>query len=260
MSGLRLGVISLFPEMFEVLNFGITGKAISNGFLRLAFWNPRDYVLPKAPNAKYRSVDDRPYGGGPGMVMLVRPLRDAIRAAKEELGSNVKVIHLSPQGKLLTQKSIGHLAVQTNLILVASRYEGVDERLLETEIDEEWSIGDYVLTGGELPAMVLIDAMTRLIPGVLGHEDSADQDSFMNGLLDCPHYTRPEDFEGRQVPKVLLEGNHQAIACWRLKQALGRTWLRRPDLLAQRVLTPDEQQLLNDFIREYEEIRGKIHE
>ncbi|MBA2654156.1 MAG: tRNA (guanosine(37)-N1)-methyltransferase TrmD [Gammaproteobacteria bacterium] len=256
---MRLAIISLFPEMFDSLNCGITGRAIMKGQVSLKFWNPRDFV-PEAGVGKYRAVDDRPYGGGPGMVMMIQPLRDAIRAAKSEIGGKPRIIHLSPQGKVLTQESINVLAQQQEIVLVTSRYEGVDERLLEEEIDEEWSIGDYVLTGGELPAMVLIDAMIRLMPGVLGHPSSATQDSFMNGLLDCPHYTRPEAFKGKSVPKVLLEGNHQAIASWRLKQALGRTWLRRPELLKTRVLTPTEQQLLNDFIREYEEFRGKTHE
>lgn len=259
---LQIGIISLFPEMFDSLNYGITGRAITKGLLSLQFWNPRDYVSEVIPGAyKHRTVDDRPYGGGPGMVMMAQPLRDAIKAAKTALNVNARVLHLSPQGQQLTQVKIVELGAQRDdVILVTSRYEGVDERLLEMEIDEEWSIGDYVVSGGELPAMVLIDAVARMIPGVLGHPDSASQDSFMDGLLDCPHYTRPEEFQGRRVPKVLLEGNHQVIANWRLKQALGRTWLRRPDLLKRRVLTPAEQQLLNDFIREYEAARGKTHE
>jgi tRNA (guanine37-N1)-methyltransferase len=249
---MQLGLVSLFPEMFDALNYGITGRAITKGYLSLSHFNPREFVTDKPilPGS-YRVVDDRPYGGGPGMVMKIQPLRDAIQAAKAKLGSNTPVLHLSPQGQVLTQEALISLVQRERQILVASRYEGVDERLIEAEIDEEWSIGDYVLSGGELPAMVLIDALSRLIPGVLGHVDSAAQDSFMNGLLDCPHYTRPENFEGQQVPKILLEGNHQAIATWRLKQALGRTWLRRPDLLNKRVLTRIEEQLLNDFIDEY---------
>jgi tRNA (guanine37-N1)-methyltransferase len=258
---MRIGIITLFPEMFDIMNYGVTGRALSNSYLSLAFWNPRDYVPKEQPSAyKHRSVDDRPYGGGPGMVMCAKPLQGAIKAAKESLGSHTSVVHLSPQGKLLTQSKLVQLAETGSLILIASRYEGVDERLLETEVDEEFSIGDYVLTGGELPAMVMIDGIARFLPGVLGHQDSAAQDSFMNGLLDCPHYTRPEEYEGKRVPSVLLEGNHQAIATWRLKQALGRTWLRRPDLLEQRPLTAVEKQLLNEFIREYQEARGKKYE
>jgi tRNA (guanine37-N1)-methyltransferase len=254
---MQLGIISLFPEMFVALNYGITGRAITNGLLTLNHWNPREFV---SSQSSHRSVDDRPYGGGPGMVMTIQPLRDAIKAARHHLGVATPVIHLSPQGQVLTQAALATLAAEKQLILVASRYEGVDERLIASQVDAEWSIGDYVLTGGELPAMVLIDAMIRLQPGVLGHEASAAQDSFMNGLLDCPHYTRPDNFEGQQVPSVLIEGNHHAIASWRLKQALGRTWLRRPDLLHKRVLTQVEEQLLNDFIREYQDTRGKTHE
>lgn len=258
---MRIGIITLFPEMFGSLHYGITGRAISKGLVDLDFWNPRDFVSQEMPSAhKHRSVDDRPYGGGPGMVMMVQPLTAAIRTAKKELGEKTRVLYLSPQGVLLTQEHIVRFAQYEEIILVSGRYEGIDERLLETEIDEEWSIGDYVLSGGELPAMVMIDAMTRLIPGVLGHQDSASQDSFMNGLLDYPHYTRPEEYEGNWVPKILLEGNHLAIANWRLKQALGRTWLRRPDLLQKRTLSSAEQQLLTDFIREYQEARGKMHE
>ena len=251
---LRLGIISLFPEMFTGLNFGVTGRAISHGFLELNYWNPRDFVSRGTAAYKHKVVDDRPYGGGPGMVMMIQPLRDAIRTARKAL-AKTPVIHLSPQGKVLSQEAINKLAERQRLILVASRYEGIDERLL-SEIDEEWSIGDYVLSGGELPIMVLIDAMVRLIPGVLGHPDSAAQDSFVNGLLDCPHYTRPREFEGQEVPPVLLSGNHQAIVSWRLKHALGRTWLKRPDLLKKKILTPIQEQLLNDFIREYKEARG----
>jgi tRNA (guanine37-N1)-methyltransferase len=258
---MRVGIVSLFPEMFASLTYGVIGRAISKGYLDLKFWNPRDYVSPKKTDVwQPRIVDDRPYGGGPGMVMLIQPLQDAIRAAKAELGHKTCVIHLSPQGKLLSQENISKLASRECMILVASRYEGVDERLLELEVSEEWSIGDYVLTGGELPAMVLVDAVTRLLPGVLGHQESADQDSFMTGLLDYPHYTRPEVYEGKLVPKVLLKGNHQDIATWRLKQSLGRTWLRRPDLLDKRKITVKEKQLLTEFIREYYEAGGKTHE
>jgi tRNA (guanine37-N1)-methyltransferase len=257
---MNFGIVSLFPQMFDALNYGMTGRAIANGHLDLTHWHPRDYVALESSGYKHRVVDDRPYGGGPGMVMMVQPLRDAIKAAKAKLGNNTPVMHLSPAGTPLTQEAVIELAKRPDCILVASRYEGVDERLLASSIDEEWSIGDYVLTGGELPAMVLIDAICRFIPGVLGHEDSAAQDSFMNGLLDYPHYTRPEEIEGLKVPSVLLEGNHQHIKNWRLKQALGRTWLKRPDLLTTRVLTPLEEQLLNEFISEFQESRGKIHE
>jgi tRNA (guanine37-N1)-methyltransferase len=184
------------------------------------------------------------------MVMKIEPTRAAIRAARSELGS-AKVIYLSPQGRMLDQRGAEELAAVEQLILVAGRYEGIDERLLETEIDEEWSIGDYVLSGGELAAMVLIDAVTRLLPGALGDAQSAQQDSFSDGLLDCPHYTRPEDYEGRLVPEVLLGGNHAAIRRWRLQQSLGRTWLRRPDLLQTRTLNKEQQTLLDEFIREH---------
>lgn len=257
---MRLGIISLFPEMFSALQVGVTGRAITNGLVSLSHWNPRDFAVSssKVSEYQYRAVDDRPYGGGPGMVMRVEPLREAIKAAKSVLGQ-AKVLHLSPQGQLLTQQALKKLVQEDSLIIVTSRYEGVDERL-NAQIDQEWSIGDYVVSGGELPAMVLIDGLIRLIPGALGHQDSAEEDSFVNGLLDCPHYTRPENLDGNWVPSVLLTGNHKAIAQWRLKQALGRTWLRRPDLLEKRVLTPGEQQLLNDFIREYKEARGNFYE
>lgn len=256
---MHFGIVSLFPKMFAALEYGMTGRALTKGQLQIDFWNPRDYIAPESSNYKHRVVDDRPYGGGPGMVMMVQPLRDAIFAAKHVIGHDAKVLYLSPQGKSIKQSDIIELAKRPNAILIAGRYEGIDERLLKF-IDEEWSIGDYVLTGGELPAMVLIDAICRFIPGVLGREESAAQDSFMNGLLDCPHYTRPEEFEGERVPSVLLEGNHQLIKIWRFKQALGRTWLRRPDLLKQRVLTSLEKQLLNEFISEYQASRGKTHE
>lgn len=234
--------------MFTALNYGIIDRAIQKGILELSHWNPRDFARDK-----HRTVDDRPYGGGPGMVMKVQPLQDAIQAAKSGLGIGTKVIHLSPQGKLLKQNHVAELAKEQKLIFVASRYEGMDERLIEMEIDEEWSIGDYVLTGGELATMVMIDAIARWIPGVLGHQDSAQQDSFMEGLLDCPHYTRPEVINGSGVPKVLLQGDHKAIMSFRLKEALGRTWLRRSDLLEKRTLTKVEQKLLNEFICEYQD-------
>lgn len=243
---MHLGVISLFPEMFKaVTDFGVTGRAVKSGRLNVSLWNPRDFT-----DDKHRTVDDRPYGGGPGMVMKVTPLLAAIDDAKTALGRDSKVIYLSPQGKPLTQAALGELAQQKNLILLAGRYEGIDERLIKQQVDEEWSIGDYVLSGGELPAMVLIDGMARLLPGVLGDAESAEQDSFMDGLLDHPHYTRPEQLEGDTVPPVLLGGDHEAIRKWRLKQSLGRTWLRRPDLLTAKTLDKEQAALLEEFIAE----------
>jgi tRNA (guanine37-N1)-methyltransferase len=223
----------------------VTGRAVERKLLQVGTENPRDHATDK-----HKSVDDRPYGGGPGMVMKVETLRAAIHAARARTGAGAKVIYLSPQGRALDQAGVQELAKHPSLILVAGRYEGVDERLIETEVDEEWSIGDYVLSGGELPALVMIDALARLIPGALNDEESAAQDSFMNGLLDCPHYTRPEDFEDRRVPEVLLSGDHAAIRRWRMQQMLGRTWLRRPDLLKDFELSAEQQKLLQDFIAE----------
>ncbi|EEF78427.1 tRNA (guanine-N1)-methyltransferase [Methylophaga thiooxydans DMS010] len=232
--------------MFDAITeYGVTGRAVSQGRLSLNCWNPRDYT-----HDKHRTVDDRPYGGGPGMVMKVAPLEDAISAAKQQLGEDCKVIYLSPQGKKLDQQALKQLASRDKMILVAGRYEGIDERLIEKQIDEEWSIGDYVLSGGELAAMVMIDGVARLLPGVLGDENSAEQDSFMTGFLDCPHYTRPEKLFDQSVPEVLLGGDHEAIRKWRLKQSLGRTWLRRPDLLAKETLTDEQKALLEEFIAE----------
>lgn len=243
---MRLGVISLFPQMFEAITeYGVTGRAVSQGILSLNYWNPRDFT-----HDRHRTVDDRPYGGGPGMVMKVAPLNDAIMAARQQLGEDVTVAYLSPQGRTLDQQALKQLASREKMILVAGRYEGIDERLIEKQIDEEWSIGDYVLSGGELAAMVLIDGMARLLPGVLGDENSAEQDSFTAGLLDCPHYTRPEKLFDQTVPEVLLGGDHEAIRKWRLKQSLGRTWLRRPDLLAKQTLTDEQKALLEEFIAE----------
>ena len=224
---MRIQVVTLFPEEFRPLvDLGVTGRAIREGRVRLDILNPRDFATDR-----HRTVDDRPYGGGPGMVMAVEPLRSTIRAAREQAGGPARVALMSPQGRVLDQAGARELAGREELILVCGRYEGIDERLIELEIDEEWSIGDYVLSGGELAAAVLIDAVTRLLPGVLGHEQSAEQDSFTDGLLDCQHYTRPETVEGKGVPPVLLSGDHGAIERWRRKQSLGRTWLRRPDLL-----------------------------
>jgi len=247
---MKFDVVTLFPEMVEsVANVGVLGRAIKNGQIQLNSWNPRDYTQDK-----HRTVDDRPYGGGPGMLMKVEPLKAAIEDAKKSAAaSNIhsKVIYMSPQGKPVTQQDVQAMAEQPGLILIAGRYEGIDERIIESYVDEEWSIGDYVLSGGELPALVLIDAVARMLPGVLGDEKSAQQDSFMQGFLDCPHYTRPEEIDGRSVPDVLLSGNHRDIDEWRLKQSLGRTWLRRPDLLEALNLTDEQKQLLDTFKKEH---------
>lgn len=244
-----IGIITLFPEMFEAItHFGVTGRAVKQHLLKVECWNPRDFTFDK-----HKTVDDRPYGGGPGMLMMVQPLRDAIRAAKqasaEDDGQEAKVIYLSPQGKKLDQTGVESLANHQKLIFVCGRYEGIDERLIQTEVDEEWSIGDYVLTGGELPAMVFIDAIARFIPGVLGKQASAIEDSFAEGLLDCPHYTRPEVLDGMPVPQVLMSGHHEQIRQWRLAQSLERTWLRRPELLDSLALT-DEQRVLLQKIKQ----------
>ncbi len=247
---MHIGVVTLFPEMFDAVRCcGITRRALEQGLIALDTWNPRHWA-----DDRHRTVDDRPYGGGPGMVMRVHPLYDTIVAAQEAMGGPaVTTVYMSPQGRRLDQAGVEHLAALPRLLLVAGRYEGVDERVIEAAVDEEWSLGDYVLSGGELAAMVVIDAVTRLRPGALGHEDSARQDSFAAGLLDCPHYSRPEVALGRRVPGVLLEGNHGDIARWRLKQALGRTWRRRPDLLQGRVLDARQRMLLEEFIREAED-------
>ena len=249
---MNFDVITLFPPMFDALaKHGITRRALEQERFQLQLWNPRDFT-----EDSYRTVDDRPYGGGPGMVMLAEPLEKAIQAAKarqRQAGvANPRVIHLSPQGKVLTHQRVMELTREPGLVLLASRYEGVDERLLRHQVDEEISIGDYVLSGGELAAMVLIDAVVRQLPGVLGDAESAVQDSFVDGLLDCPHYTRPEAIDGMRVPAVLLSGDHAAIARWRLQQALGRTWLRRPDLLEKITLDAGQQALLAEFIQDYQ--------
>ena len=250
-AGLWVGVVTLFPQMFDAITkFGVTSRAVKQGLLQVECWNPRDYT-----SDKHNTVDDRPFGGGPGMLMMVQPLTDAIRAAKQAAGGNVHTVYLSPQGRKLDQKGVQELARYPKLLLVAGRYEGIDERVIETEIDEEWSIGDYVLSGGELPAMTLIDAVSRLVPGVLGHEESAEQDSFATGLLDCPHYTRPAVLADKEVPPVLLSGHHENIRRWRLKQALGRTWLRRPDMLNALALTKEQRKLLDEFQQEYQALQ-----
>ncbi len=241
---MRFDVVTLLPDLFRILlDQGVTGRALTRGIAELHLWNPRDYT-----HDVHRTVDDRPYGGGPGMVMKVEPLRDAIGAARAQAPGS-RVAYLSPQGRLLDQAAMGDLALAGGWILVAGRYEGIDERLIEHEVDEEWSIGDYVLSGGELAAMVVMDAVIRLLPGALGHAQSAAQDSHTDGLLDCPHYTRPELVAGRSVPPVLIGGDHAAIARWRRREALGRTWLKRPELLARRGLGPEDQALLDEFIQ-----------
>ena len=243
---MQFNVISLFPEMFEALTkFGITARAFENKLVDLKVWNPRDFTTDN-----HKTVDDRPYGGGPGMVMLIEPLEKAIKAAKEKAGLATKVIHLSPSGKPLTHQKVMELSAEKGLILLASRYEGIDQRLLDALVDEEISIGDYVLSGGELPAMALMDAVIRQLPGVLGDADSAIEDSFVDGLLDCPHYTRPEMYQDKSVPAVLLSGNHAKIRVWRLKQSLAITRAKRPDLLAARPLTKEEARLLIEIEQE----------
>ncbi len=238
-------VITLFPEMFAaVADYGITRRAREQGLWRLALWNPRDFAVDN-----YRTVDDRPYGGGPGMVMLAEPLEKAIASAKESQPGG-KVIYLSPQGRPLRHERVLELAQESGAILLCGRYEGVDERLIERCVDEEISLGDFVLSGGEIAAMALIDAVVRQLPGALNDADSVVEESFVGGLLDCPHYTRPEVHEGLPVPPVLLSGHHAEIRRWRLKQALGRTWLRRPELIDCRQLSKEESILLEEFKRE----------
>jgi tRNA (guanine37-N1)-methyltransferase len=244
----RFDVITLFPGMIRAQSVhGIQGRAVERGLVEVVTWNPRDYTRDR-----HGSVDDRPYGGGPGMVMQVQPLRDTLAAARAAAG-DAPVIYLSPQGQRLTQAKVRELAGMAGIILLAGRYEGIDERVIDREVDEELSIGDYVLSGGELPALVVMDAITRLIPGALGDADSALEDSFMEGVLDYPHYTRPEEIDGLRVPEPLLGGNHAEIRRWRLKQALGRTWLRRPDLLQAAGLDAEQQALLEEFIEEYKQ-------
>lgn len=238
---MRFDVVTLFPEMMQGLASGVIGRAQKNALIELFCWNPREYTQDV-----HKTVDDRPYGGGPGMVMKIQPLEDAIIDARSH-NPDAKTVYLSPQGKPFDQKLANELATEKGLILICGRYEGIDERLLNKQVDMEISIGDYVLSGGELPAMVMIDSVSRLIPGVLGHADSAEQDSFSNGLLDCPHYTRPEILDGEQVPGVLLSGNHAAIEKWRLQQALVKTRERRPDLFGKYQLTPQEKDLIEQY-------------
>ena len=247
----RFDVVTLFPEMFSALTgSGITRRAQDRGLYALGFHSPRDFA-----NDAHRTVDDRPYGGGPGMVMMPEPLEQSIAAAKaaqiQATGHAGRVIYLSPQGSRLNHAKVVELAAQPGAILLCGRYEGVDQRVLDRSVDEEISLGDFVLSGGELAAMVLLDAIIRQLPGALNDEDSAQEDSFVDGLLDCPHYTRPEVHDGQRVPDVLLSGNHAAIRRWRLKQSLGRTWLLRPDLLEARTLSREESKLLDEFRQEH---------
>jgi len=243
---MRIEFVTLFPQqVLGLAGFGVIGRAVERGLVELGSVNPRDFT-----GDVHRTVDDRPYGGGPGMVMKVEPLRDAIKAAKRGLPAGSPCVVMSAQGRVLDEALVQELAAQRGLVLVAGRYEGPDERLIALEADYEISVGDFVLTGGELPAMVVADAVARRIPGVLGDAESAAQDSFAEGLLDCPHYTRPEEVEGHRVPEVLLSGDHGAIRRWRLKQALGRTWLRRPELLEKTELDDEQRVLLDEFIAE----------
>lgn len=241
---MQVQVVSLFPEMVAAIgDYGVVGRAVERGLLSLGFCNPRDFT-----DDAHRTIDDRPYGGGPGMVMKFEPLAGAITAAREALSRGGPVICLTPQGRLFDQAMAGRLAALPGMVLVAGRYEGIDERLIDAAVDEEVSLGDFVLSGGEIPAMAVIDAVARLLPGVLGDAASAEQDSFMQGLLDCPHFTRPEEIEGRRVPDVLLSGDHARIAKWRRQQALGRSFLRRPDLVGKLQLTPEQQALLDEYL------------
>ncbi|MEH6466434.1 MAG: tRNA (guanosine(37)-N1)-methyltransferase TrmD [Porticoccus sp.] len=243
---MKVALVTLFPEMFAALtDYGISGRAIKQGLLDVALFNPRAHT-----SDRHQTVDHRPYGGGPGMVMMIEPLREAIAEAREWIGEQATVVYLTPQGRVLDQGGVKTLVTRENLILVTGRYEGVDERLIQLEVDEEWSIGDYVLSGGELPAMVMLDALIRQLPGALGHADSAVQDSFAEGLLDCPHYTRPEQYEDLTVPEVLLSGNHEKIRQWRLMQSLKRTWERRPDLLDRLKLSDEQQEILDRVVKE----------
>lgn len=244
---MRFDVITLFPDIIrETAAMGVVGRAIAKQRVQVETWNPRDFT-----EDVHRTVDDRPFGGGPGMVMKVEPLKKAILSAKSAVEEPALVIAMSPQGRRLDQKGVEYLAQQPRLILIAGRYEGIDERLLASHVDEEWSIGDYVLSGGELPALVMIDSVSRTLSGVLGHESSATEDSFVDGLLDHPHYTRPDVVDGQAVPKVLMSGDHKKIKLWREKQALGKTWLKRPDLLEKIELNSHQQMLLDEFKKEH---------
>ena len=255
---MQLGIVTLFPEMFAaVTEHGISARAVRSGLMNLELFNPRDYTTDK-----HRTVDDKPFGGGPGMLMKTEPLMASIAAArqavrqKQTIDEKARVIYLSPQGQTLKQGSIIDLAKRESMVLLCGRYQGIDNRVLENEIDEEWSLGDFVISGGELAAMTLIDAMTRFQPGALGDEGSALEDSFSNGLLHSPEYTRPQSIDGSDVPKVLLSGDHEAIRKWRLKQSLGATWLKRPDLLQVMSLESEQEELLEQFKQDY--VRDKV--
>jgi tRNA (guanine37-N1)-methyltransferase len=251
---MEISIISLFPEMIrDASAYGVAGRALERGLASMECTTPRDFTTDA-----YQTVDDRPYGGGPGMVLKVEPMVAAIATAREKLPAGSRVVFLSPQGRVFDQNIAREMAALPGLVLVAGRYEGFDERLIEACADDELSLGDYVISGGEMAALVVMDAVLRLLPGVLGDAASAEQDSFMDGLLDYPHYTRPEIAAGLQVPQVLLEGNHELIRQWRLKEALGRTWSRRPDLLEQRQLTDEEDRLLKEYIAAHESQRGEI--
>ncbi|WWO99090.1 MAG: tRNA (guanosine(37)-N1)-methyltransferase TrmD [Candidatus Dasytiphilus stammeri] len=240
-----IGIISIFPEMFKAItDFGITSRAFKKALLSMKIWNPRNFALNQ-----HGTIDNRPYGGGSGMIMMVQPLIDAIKAAKTS-AFDATVVYLSPQGRRLDHQGVHELVNRKKLILVCGRYEGIDDRIIQTEIDEEWSVGDYILSGGELPAMILIDTITRCLPGAIA-SDSVEEDSFVNGLLEYPHFTKPRVFEGKEVPRVLLSGNHYEIQRWRLKQSLGRTWLKRPDLLENITLNDYQVSLLTEFKQEY---------
>ncbi|HVY53687.1 MAG TPA: tRNA (guanosine(37)-N1)-methyltransferase TrmD [Gammaproteobacteria bacterium] len=241
------GIITLLPEMLQSLQYGVTGRGIKNGRLMVETWNPRDFTQDK-----HKTVDDKPYGGGPGMVMMTQPLRDAIKAARNAAPNPPKVVYLSPQGRRFDQQTAESFLKTESMILICGRYEGIDERIIQADIDEEWSIGDYVLSGGELAAMVIVDAVSRLVPGVVKEEDSVTQDSLSSGLLKYPQYTRPEELDDVRVPEILLSGNHKAIEEWRLKQSLGKTWLKRPDLLAKLTLDSKQQKLLQEFMDEHQ--------
>jgi tRNA (guanine37-N1)-methyltransferase len=241
---IRFDVVTLFPEMFAaVTQSGITSRALEAGLWSLTTWNPRDFTADR-----YRTVDDRPYGGGPGMVMLAEPLERTLDAVRTAGGG--KVVYLSPQGKKLDHRRVMELVKEQAVTLLCGRYEGVDERLLARRVDEEISIGDFVLSGGEVAAMALMDAVVRQLPGAVGDSASVVEESFADGLLDCPQFTRPESYRGERVPEVLMSGHHENIRRWRLKQALGRTWLRRPDLLGVRTLSDEERKLLEEFRQE----------
>lgn len=243
---MKIGLITLFPEMFDaLLEHGISSRAVKNGLLEVKCFNPRTYAIDH-----YNTVDDRPYGGGPGMILMAEPLHQSISEARDWIGVKTKVIYLSPQGKVLTQKGVQSLASESSLIFVSGRYEGVDERIIDLEVDEEWSIGDYVLSGGELPSMVLMDAIIRQLPGALGDQLSAKQDSFSEGLLDCHHYTRPEVYKGLKVPDILLSGNHENIRQWRLKESLRRTLYRRPELLPGLNLNKEQKEILHNLMKD----------